>query len=203
INFSLLNGCPAQYFEGPAYPFQWKLYPLANREPTYLRRLLPPTRPLNSTRLRVSPHIPESWVSHHVIDHSILIPAAAYVEMALEFPDVTHVWDCRFESACILEEGVPPVTLEVAKEGVSWWVKSSTALQTMQGDLEWTRTSPAFDMMHAYGKLGYGKPELYPDSITKVDVDAVLKRCISAHDKDELYADLEGIAQFGPEWVTF
>ena len=128
-----------------------------------------------------------------------LIPASAYIEMALEFPGVTQVWDCRFEAAFILEESVPPGTLEVAKDGISWSIKSSSALETMQGDLEWTRSAPQFDVTHAYGKLGYGKPEISPGGITKVDVDAVLARCIQTHDKAEFYAEAEGVTQFGPE----
>lgn len=197
-----------------------KFWPFAVREPTYLRKLLPPTRPLNSTRLRISPNLPEPWISHHIIDHSViicfntnpvcpllrpptqnLIPAAVYIEMALEFPGVTHVWDCRFENAYILDESAPPGVLEVSKEGNSWRVKSSSALQSMQGDLEWTRSGAVFDTLHSYGKLGYGKPVLGLDDITRVDVEAVLARCIQTHEKAELYADLDGIAQFGPEYV--
>jgi fatty acid synthase, animal type len=128
-----------------------------------------------------------------------LIPAAVYIEMALEFPGVTHVWDCHFDAMFILEESVPPGTLEVAKDGISWSVKSSSALETMQGDLGWTRSAPEFDVIHAYGKVGYGKPELGGSGITKVNVDAVLARCIQTYVKDEMYAKLEGFAQFGPE----
>jgi fatty acid synthase, animal type len=121
--------------------------------------------------------------------------------MALEFPGVTQVWDCRFEAMFILEESVPPGTLEVAKDGISWSVKSSSALETMQGDLEWTRSVPEFDVMHAYGKVGYGKPELSGSGVTKIDVDAVLARCIQTHAKDEIYANVDGFVQFGPESV--
>lgn len=121
--------------------------------------------------------------------------------MALEFPGVTQVWDCRFEAAYTLDESSPPGTLEVARDDNSWWVKSSSSLLTMQGDLEWTRVGPEFDTLHAYGKLGYGKPEISTGALEKVDVEAVLARCFQSHEKDELYADLEGIAQFGPECV--
>jgi hypothetical protein len=219
INFSVLTGCPEVSIEGPAYPFQWKFCPFAVKEPSYLRKLLPPTRPLNSKRLRISPDLPEPWISHHVIDGSVsalglgrrvdcadpsmqnLIPAAAYIEMALEFPGVTQLWDCSFEAAYILDDSVPPGTLEVSKDGNSWWVKSSSALLSFQGDMEWTRSSPEFDTVHSCGKLGYGKPEIGPDPITCVDVDAVLSRCIRTYEREALYAELEGIAQFGPEYV--
>jgi fatty acid synthase len=120
--------------------------------------------------------------------------------MALEFPGVTQVWDCRFEAAYILDDTVAPGTLEVARDGNNWWVKSSSAIQTMQGDLEWTRSGAEFDTTHSYGKLGYGTPGLDADAITHVNVDAVLDRCIQTHEKEALYADLEGIAQFGPEY---
>ena len=128
-----------------------------------------------------------------------LIPAAAYIEMALEFPDVTHVWDCQFESAFILDELAPPGTLEVSKKGNSWWVKSSSALQSMQGNLEWTRSGAVFDKLHSCGKLGYGNPVLGPNDFTHVDVEAILGRCIQTYEKAALYGDPEGIAQFGPE----
>jgi hypothetical protein len=71
INFSALNGCPVDSVKGPAYPFQMQLWPFAAREASYIRCLLPPTRPLNSPRLRISPKLPEPWISHHVIDHSV------------------------------------------------------------------------------------------------------------------------------------
>lgn len=128
-----------------------------------------------------------------------MVPAAAYVEMALEFPGVTQVLDCRFEAACILDDSSPPITLEVAKQGNKWSVKSSTALQSMSGDLEWTRSSPVFDKLHARGKLGFGVPEVGLIAVTKVDVDAVLGRCISTHTKHEFYDGMKTFIQFGPQ----
>ena len=128
-----------------------------------------------------------------------MVPAAAYMEMALEFPGVTQVLDCRFEAACMLDDSSPPITLEVAKEGNSWTVKSSTALQTMTGDLEWTRSGPVFDKVHARGRMGFGMPEMGLDSVTKVDVEAVLRRCISTHSKDEFYDGMNIFLQFGPQ----
>lgn len=122
--------------------------------------------------------------------------------MGLEFPGVTEVWDCRFENMCILNEYGPPTTLEVSKEGVEWFIKSSTSLETMRGDLEWIRQSaPPFDTVHAYGKLGYGLPRLNSDSIRTVDVDAVVKRCTQTSTQEELYTQLENYAQFGYEYV--
>ncbi|KAI3605818.1 polyketide synthase [Moniliophthora roreri] len=200
INFALLNGCPPEKLLGPKYPFQSKYFTIAPRVPSYLHKLLPPERPLNSERLRVSPSLPETWMADHVIDQSNLIPAAAYIEMALEFPDVTSVWDCRFESAFILDGSVPAATLKVARDGNRWSVKSSTALQSMQGDLNWTRSEPPFDSLHAYGKLDYGQPEISPGGITHVDVDAVLARSRSTHLHEAVYDELEGVAQFGTEF---
>ncbi|KAI3601476.1 polyketide synthase [Moniliophthora roreri] len=201
INFALLNGCPPEKLEGPSYPFQFKYFPITiSRGPNYYQKLLPPERPLNSERLRVSPRLPEEWMADHVIDQSNLIPAAAYIEMALEFPDVTTVWDCRFETAFILDPSVPASTLKVSQEGNRWSVKSSSALQSMQGDLSWTRSEPSFDSVHAYGKLGYGKPEISPGAITHVDVDAVLARCKVTALHEAVYEELVGVAQFGPEF---
>ncbi|ESK88629.1 polyketide synthase [Moniliophthora roreri MCA 2997] len=200
VNFALLNGCPPENFLGPKYPFQMKYFPVAPRVPSYVRKLLPAERPLNSERLRISPHLPEDWMADHVIDHSNLIPAAAYLEMALEFPDVTSVWDCRFESAFILDGSVPAATLKVSRDGNRWSVKSSSALQSMQGDLTWTRSEPSFDSIHAYGKLGYGKPELRPGAITHVDVDAVIARSKVQASHEALYDELSQVAQFGTEF---
>lgn len=123
--------------------------------------------------------------------------------MGLEFPGVTEVWDCRFENMCILDESVPPVTMEISKEGIEYFIKSSTALSTTRGDLEWTRqNAPPFDTIHSRGRLGYGVPILSPGSITKVDVDEVIKRCVKSNTKEELYDQLQAYAQFGPEYVT-
>ncbi|KAK7047807.1 hypothetical protein VNI00_006135 [Paramarasmius palmivorus] len=200
VNFALLNGCPPGRIEGPKYPFQPKYFTIAPRVQSYLEKLLPPQRPLNGERLRVSPSLPEDWMADHVIDQSNLIPAAAYIEMALEFPDVTSVWDCRFESAFILDGSVPAATLKVSQEGDRWSVKSSSALQSMQGDLSWTRSEPPFDSIHAYGKLGYGKPEISPGGITHVDVDAVIARSRATALHEAVYEEMVGVAQFGTEF---
>lgn len=119
--------------------------------------------------------------------------------MLLEFPDVTMVWDCRFENACILDPKVPAVTLEVKKDGNFVTVKSSTGLETMAGDLAWTRSSPIFDVQHASGKLGYGKPDLSADCLQFVDVDALQARCSNSYTREEFYNFYSDIAQFGPE----
>ncbi|CCM00451.1 uncharacterized protein FIBRA_02483 [Fibroporia radiculosa] len=205
IDFSMLNAYPSESLPVVEYPFNKKRWLCANavvKPASYQRWLLPPTRALNSSRLRVGPNNPESWMSQHVIDRSNLIPASAYIEMALEFPDVTEVWDCKFESACILDEYGPPITLEVSNEGVEWFVKSSSALQTMKGDLEWTRRGvPLFDTVHSRGKLGYGPPKLSPNGVTSVNVDAVIERCFQSSTKEEIYAHLRNYAQFGPEFM--
>ncbi|KAF9237177.1 polyketide synthase [Melanogaster broomeanus] len=200
INFSGLTGCPEMNFDGPAYPFNRKQWLFGMDEPSYVRRLLPKERPLNSTRLRVSPLLPEPWMGDHVIDHTNLIPAAAYLEMGLEFPDVTHLYDCRFPAMYVLEESGPPGTLEVSHAGNSWWVKSSSQMLKTQGDMEWTRIGPTFDVLHAHGKLGYGPIELGPDAITHVDVDALLARCTHTFDGDTVTDMLAGMTQFGPEF---
>ncbi|KAF9237183.1 polyketide synthase [Melanogaster broomeanus] len=200
INFSELTGYPDVHFEGPAYPFNRKHWRFGMDEPTYICRLLPKERPLNSMRLRVSPVLPEPWIGDHVIDNTNLIPAAAYLEMGLEFPDVTHLYDCRFPAMYVLDESGPPGTLEVSHEGNSWWVKSSSQMLNPQGDMDWTRVGPAFDVLHARGKLGYGPVELGPDAITHVDVDALLARCTHTFDGDSFASMMVGLAQFGPEF---
>ncbi|KAF9238192.1 polyketide synthase [Melanogaster broomeanus] len=141
INFSELTGCPELNVEGPTYPFQRKEWRYGMDEPSYIQR------PLNSTRLRISSVLPEPWMGQHVIEHTNLVPASAYLEMGLEFPDVTHLYDCQFPTR---------------------W------------DMAWTRTGPTFDVLHAYGKLGYGAVELGSDAITHVDVDALFKRILKA-----------------------
>ncbi|EPQ50300.1 polyketide synthase [Gloeophyllum trabeum ATCC 11539] len=200
INFSVLNGCPSETITGPAYPFQWKHTPVAPRLPSYLSCLLPPTRLLNSSRLRVSPKLPEEWMGDHIVDETNLVPASAYIEMALEFDGVTQVWDCRFDAPCILDENASPATLEVAKDGNRFTIKSSSSLESMQGDLEWTRSGPVFDTLHATGKLGYGKPVTGPNAVTKIDVQDVLSRCFARYTKEEIYAEMHDILQFGPEF---
>ncbi|KDQ58084.1 hypothetical protein JAAARDRAFT_57854 [Jaapia argillacea MUCL 33604] len=201
INFAKLNGCPPTRLQGPAYPFQKKFRPFAPNVPTHVMKQLPRHRPLNSERLRVSAQLPEEWMGHHVIDHSNIIPAAAYIEMLLEFPGVTMVWDCHFEAACMLDPSFPAVTIEVKKDGHFATIRSSTGLETMQGDLAWTSSAPAFDVQHAWGKLGYGIPELGSRSLAHVDVEAVMERCPYSHTRDELYDDISGFAQFGPEFM--
>ncbi|GJJ08177.1 putative secondary metabolism biosyntheticenzyme [Clathrus columnatus] len=122
--------------------------------------------------------------------------------MILEFPGVTEVWDCRFEAKCILDESVPPSTLEVSKNGIDWFIKSSTALQNTQGDFEWAREgSPPFDIVHSRGKLSYGIPKLGPNPITRINKDELLKRLPIYSTKEELYGKLGSYSQFGPQFM--
>ncbi|KAF9237175.1 hypothetical protein BU15DRAFT_76182 [Melanogaster broomeanus] len=185
INFSGLTSCPEMNFEGPAYPFNRREWRFGMDDPSYIRRLLPKERPLNSMRLRVGPVLPNlGWATMLLTTPYNLIPAAAYLEMGLEFPDVTYLYDCRFATMYVLEESGPPGTLEVSHEGNSWWVKSSSQMPNAQGDMEWTRIGPTFDVLHAHGNLGYGPVELGPDAITHVDVDALLARCTHSVEGD-------------------
>ncbi|KAF9239505.1 hypothetical protein BU15DRAFT_74656 [Melanogaster broomeanus] len=182
INFSELTGCPGMNFEGPAYPFNRKEWRFGMEDPSYVRRLLPKERPLNSTRLRVSPLLPEPWMGDYVIDHTNVIPAAAYLEMGLEFPDVTHLCDCRFPAMTLL---VGQVVITDAKHARGHGV-----------DAEW----PTFDILHAHGKLGYGPVELDPGAITHVDVDALLARCTHTFEGDTVANMVAGLTEFGPEF---
>ncbi|KAL4254858.1 hypothetical protein ABKN59_004677 [Abortiporus biennis] len=200
LNFACLNGCPPHQIEGPAYPFQKKYRSFAPMVPTHAYKLLPPTRLLNSERLRVSALLPEPWMGDHVIDQSNLVPAAAYMEMMLEFPGVTSLFDCRFENACIMDPALPAVTLEVKKDGNFATIKSSSGLETMQGDLTWTRANTEFDVLHAYGKLGYGLPEV-SSSVSYVEVEEVISRCTYDYSREDIYEEMGTYAQFGPEFM--
>lgn len=74
MNFSMLNGYPSESLSDIDYPFNKKLWPLANaatQPASYQRWLLPATRILNSPRLRVGPDNPEPWMSHHIVDRSV------------------------------------------------------------------------------------------------------------------------------------
>ncbi|KAJ6535978.1 hypothetical protein DFH09DRAFT_1043015 [Mycena vulgaris] len=197
INFSVLNGCAPGILSGPAYPMEGKVWPFAPQEVNYLRRLLPPRPPLNSTRLRVSPNIPAEWMGDHIVDQSNIVPAAAYIEMALEFGGVTQVWDCHFAAACAVTSDAPPVVLEVLKNGINWTVKSSEDFRRSPDDLQWTEAGPKFNTVHAYGKLGYGTPLLGRNAVSNVDVDAVLNRCFASYGHDDFYNEIETVSQFG------
>lgn len=129
------------------------------------------------------------------------MPAAAYIEMALEFGNVTQVWDCHFAAACAVAADAPAVTLEVLKDGINWTVRSSEDLRRAQDDIQWTEAGPKFDTVHAYGKLGYGQPRLGPKDLRKVDVDAVLKRCFASYGHDDFYTEIETVSQFGERWA--
>ncbi|EPQ51987.1 polyketide synthase [Gloeophyllum trabeum ATCC 11539] len=200
MNLARLNGCQPDRVKGPEYPFQKKYRPFATLIPSYAAKRLPRHRPLNSERLRVSPLLPEPWMADHIIDGSVIIPAAAYMEMLLEFPNVTAIYDCSFDAACVLDPAASPVTIEVKKLGNFVTIKSSEGLETMQGDLSWTVAAPIFDTQHACGKLGYGIPPLGPRTISHVDIDEILARCPYSHSREELYDTIFAVAQFGPEF---
>ena len=198
IDFRGLNGWPGEEVPPPKYPFVKKKTRFAPMVPSYMRKLLPPTRPLNSERLRISALLPEPWMADHVIDRSTIVSASTYLEMALEFPGVTGVWDCHFDSAFAISESGPASTLEVRKESHKFQILSSSNLTSGQNDPSWTRSGPVFDRVHAHGKLAYGMPHV---AMRHINVKDVLSRCSFEASAEMVYEEFRGIAQFGPTWV--
>lgn len=199
INFRRLNGWPRGHIDAPPYPFQKKSHNIFPQVPSYHKRLQPHPSPLNSENLRVSPSLPEPWMADHVINHSNIIPASAYIEMALEFPGVTSVWDFEFAKAFALDDDGKIGTLHVKKIGGQVEIASSTTDRSLHPvDEGISSNHHTYGVVHARGRIGYGKPRLDERCLVKVDVSEVASRCPFYFTAADVYKELSTWCQFGP-----
>ena len=136
VDFNTLNDNPTwdSAVQLPAYPFSKKDVPFHADTPAFHRLLLARNGPLNHPRLRINTKT-HPQLAGHVVNAEPIMPAAGFIEMALEFGARTLV-DVEFMAALPLSADVP-ATVEVGLDGARWHVKTSSALGGHGADKSW------------------------------------------------------------------
>lgn len=126
VDFSTLNDDPIldNDFVLPSYPFNTKAIPYHSESTSYYRQFRERKGPLNYSGLRVNSQT-HPVLAQHVIKGEPIMPAAGFIEMALEF-GATVLWDIEFRAMMSLS-GESPTPVEVRLDGSHWTVKTATA----------------------------------------------------------------------------
>ncbi|KAG2142363.1 hypothetical protein DEU56DRAFT_979550 [Suillus clintonianus] len=189
IDFNVLNGCTAaDVAKLPAYPFSRKkvlLYPISSG----IKRIRQPRNgPLNYSQLRIN-SMTHPYLAQHVIQGEPIMPAAGYLEMALEF-GARQLWDVSFSFMLALS-GDQPVPVEVSTEGPRWSVRSA-----LVNPLQSSGAPPQYDRLHAEGYLSL---DAQIPALPAVDIQAIKERCTQVG-IEGFYDGLYHFAQYGPDY---
>ncbi|KAF8530083.1 putative polyketide synthase [Hysterangium stoloniferum] len=181
VNFSALNNYPIldPEFRLPAYPFTPKS--------SFYQRFQDRNGPLNFPGLRINSQT-HPVLAQHVIKGEPIMPAAGFIEMALEF-GATELWDVDFRAMMSLS-AEQPISVEVKLEGLHWTVKTSTTSTVDK--------PPAFNRVHAEGFLSL-KPSKIDNDVPQLDVEGIIRRC-KRIDLTDFYEDLGTFAEYGPSF---
>jgi acyl transferase domain-containing protein len=124
VDFSALNDHPTldNDFSLPSYPFNMKAVPYHSESVSFYRQFQDRKGPLNYSGLRVNSQT-HPVLAQHVIKGEPIMPAAGFLEMALEFGAMV-LWDVEFHAMMSLS-GESPIAVEVKLDGIHWTVKTA------------------------------------------------------------------------------
>ncbi|KAJ7716081.1 hypothetical protein B0H16DRAFT_1476979 [Mycena metata] len=191
IDFNAINGrapgSVAPRPKLPAYPFAKKpveIYPEYSR--IMHRQMSDRLGPLNHPDLRVNVAThPE--LEGHLINQEPIMPAAGFVEMALEF-GAKSLWNIKFHSMLSLS-ATSPTPVEVLANGKYFSVKSHPVTG------KYFNFDPASHRLHADG---YFSSEL-AQRPADLDLRAIRARCVNVDTKN-FYDELNHFANYGPTY---
>ncbi|TFY60143.1 hypothetical protein EVJ58_g5333 [Rhodofomes roseus] len=171
----------------PTFPFARKEVPYYASTFEVARQHQRRNGPLNYPQLRVNTKThPE--LAEHVIKDEPIMPAAGYLEMALEF-GAKKLWDVEFMSILSLSSE-KPTPVDVRLDGTRWSVHSATAT-------EFTKTwPPNYNRIHAKGSLA--KIDDDCESLPAVNVAEIRERMKPIEMK--AFYDGFSFAQYGPTY---
>ncbi|KAJ6492315.1 hypothetical protein C8R45DRAFT_825292 [Mycena sanguinolenta] len=190
LDFSSLNKAPytPQKLSKrlPAYPFTKKSFPLyadvvsedgKDSEKNY--------GPLNRARLKVNQDTHPS-LKQHVIRGEPIWPAAAFLEMALEFRP-TSLFNVSLHSMMSLSSEQPlPVKIDLDGAGAHWTVSSVVPVSP----------GKPFAKMHAEGYLSFEAPPI----VDAIHIPTIRSRCGNFVDGSQLYPSLSYFSSYGPQF---
>ncbi|CAA7270507.1 unnamed protein product [Cyclocybe aegerita] len=123
-DFTALNGrkCSEFKLQLPAYPFSKKKYPLYLDTPGTFKQMEVPRGPLNYTHLRINKES-HPVLAEHIIRGEPIMPAAGFLEMAIEFGAST-LMNVNMRSILSLSSE-KPTKVNVDLDGAHWTVKAN------------------------------------------------------------------------------
>ncbi|KAH9934282.1 ketoacyl-synt-domain-containing protein [Fomitopsis serialis] len=172
----------------PPYPFARKEVPYVAQTFEISRQRQARHGPLNYPQLRINTQT-HPGLADHVIKNEPIMPAAGFLEMALEF-GAKRLWDVQFYSMLSLS-AERPTPVDVKLEGSQWSVRSAAATN-------FTNTwPPTYNRVHATGYLSV-ESELDADApvVPLDDIRARLKKL----EMKSFYSNLGSFANYGPTY---
>ncbi|TFK49392.1 hypothetical protein OE88DRAFT_1662947 [Heliocybe sulcata] len=186
VDFNRLSGCNTDTdLPQVPYPFARRDVPYvgASREITRIRQRR--NGPLNYPQIQVNVKTHPA-LAQHVIKGEPIMPAAGYLEMALEFGART-LFDVEFISIIALSSE-RPTPLEISLEGRKWTVRSAAPIDIAR---KWPLQ---YDRLHARGYLSMDRAT---ESPSPVQLEPILDRLAPIEMKN-FYEDFASFAQYGP-----
>ncbi|KAH9942788.1 ketoacyl-synt-domain-containing protein [Amylocystis lapponica] len=186
IDFDALCGTAGNAGElTPPYPFTRKEVPYLADTPEIARQKQQRHGPLNFPQLRVNAKT-HPGIADHVIKGEPIMPAAGYIEMALEF-GARKLWNIEFVSILGLS-AQRPTPVEVKLEGSQWSINSAIA-----GDI--TKTWPLkYNQPHARGYLSFDHQ--CDHTVPNLQLDEISAR-LKPIDMNGFYDGFLGFAEYG------
>ncbi|KAF8508000.1 hypothetical protein JB92DRAFT_3121331 [Gautieria morchelliformis] len=196
VDFDALNGSPTwdPNVKLPAYPFSKKHVPFHADTPAFHRLLLSHNGPLNHPRLRINSKT-HPLLAGHVVNSEPIMPAAGFIEMALEFGART-LTDVEFLAALPLSADVP-ATVEVGLDGTRWHVKTSSSL-SHGTHMSWAHKGPVFDRIHSQGLLSF---DVESTDDAPLNLTGIQERCMRPCRIEDLYEHgFKGFADYSADF---
>ncbi|PCH33723.1 hypothetical protein WOLCODRAFT_94052 [Wolfiporia cocos MD-104 SS10] len=187
VDFTVLNGraCHEAQPSLPPYPFVKKSFPIwPDTLGAHLQTEAHPG-PLNRRQLRVNKET-HTVLGEHIIRGEPIMPAAGFIEMALEF-GATMLVDVSMRSILPLSSDTP-TKVEVDLNGSHWTVKSFAQSKKYRAD-----SDVNMGKLHAEGYLLFEEPPSYEP----MDITEIRKRCPSFVGSS-FYQTLAYFSNYGP-----
>ncbi|KAH7907339.1 putative polyketide synthase [Hygrophoropsis aurantiaca] len=168
------------------YPFAKKPVPYFPESSRVLQKQFAPRNgPLNYLDLRLNHHThPE--LAQHVIKGEPVMPAAGFLEMALEL-GARVLWDVQFHAILSLSSETPvPVEMEV--DELHWSITSRSGVAAKYGEPDRAKRR-----VHAEGYMSRQSVE----GLDPIDISAIRNRCDTLK-MEGFYNKLQYFAQYGP-----
>ncbi|CCM02247.1 uncharacterized protein FIBRA_04328 [Fibroporia radiculosa] len=183
VDFTRLNqrACYEAAVSLPPYPFVKKEFPLYPDTFGYEKQMAPHNGPLNHPYLRINCDT-HPMVGEHIIRGEPIMPAAGFVEMALEY-GATTLMNVSFRAMLSLSSEIP-VKLSIHRDGAYWSIKSATSSGSSVNGKE---------RLHADGYLSCEDP--LPGE--KLDIVAIRRRCPNFVGSS-FYEELSYFSSYGP-----
>ncbi|HZR44713.1 MAG TPA: type I polyketide synthase [Ktedonobacteraceae bacterium] len=201
IAWPKLPGHEGKFVRLPSYPWQLKSYWTESIESREDRLLPALVHPLLGQRmsaahptweLELSPRL-LPYLADHRIQESIILPGAAYIEMALAAAREVYgegaytVEELAFRKALFLPEVSDP-RLQTVLNPEHATVDIYSYTPTASGEARWA--------LHATARLRQGRPN---EIIPRLDLDAIRTRCTDQTSREEFYQQSQQMGfQYGP-----